>query len=257
MERVGHKLGYHMKDASGKYAPVVKVVPKDFSRREQGGDPAGSPAAAAAAVAAVAATAVVTVGGGTITVGQAGASVSSFITVNGAPLSPIESLERERGMGLDDAAFGGYDTVARPTRGFGVGYESLQDEYTTDVDVSRLVSDMKKEGIEVNDSHTHSHTHTLTHSRLILANLLLDGRRTLYLRLHVLLLPRRGRTRHQTLRRKAANATGALPPLPARKPAAVHGRSHRSPQEDRHLGLRRDFDPVLEGRSGRRCWCRF
>jgi hypothetical protein len=36
MERVGHKLGYHMKDASGKYAPVVKVIPKDFSRREQG-----------------------------------------------------------------------------------------------------------------------------------------------------------------------------------------------------------------------------
>ena len=36
MERVGHKYGYHMKDAKGKLASIVRVQPKDFSRR---GDP--------------------------------------------------------------------------------------------------------------------------------------------------------------------------------------------------------------------------
>jgi hypothetical protein len=33
MERLGHKLGYHMKDATGKLASVVRSSPKDFSRR--------------------------------------------------------------------------------------------------------------------------------------------------------------------------------------------------------------------------------
>jgi len=122
MERVGHKLGYHMKDASGKYAPVVKVIPKDFSRREQG--EGNSPGALSAG--------------------------ASFI-INGTPISPAEILEK---MGIDMGDGTGVsgspgDTAVRPTRGFGIAYETLQDEYTTDIDVTRLVSDMKKEGVEV------------------------------------------------------------------------------------------------------------
>ena len=34
LERVGHKLGYHMKDATGKLADIVRSSPKDFSRRD-------------------------------------------------------------------------------------------------------------------------------------------------------------------------------------------------------------------------------
>jgi pyroglutamyl-peptidase len=34
MEKLGHKLGYYMKDATGKMAPVVKAAPSDFQRRE-------------------------------------------------------------------------------------------------------------------------------------------------------------------------------------------------------------------------------
>jgi pyroglutamyl-peptidase len=122
MERVGHKLGYHMKDASGKYAPVVKVIPKDFSRREQGSD-ANGPGAMV--------------------------SASPFI-VSGATLSIIDSMEKliidAEGSAISGSAG---DAFPRPTRGFGVGYENLQDEYTTDIDVTRLVSDMKKAGVEV------------------------------------------------------------------------------------------------------------
>lgn len=35
MEKLGHKLGYYMKDANGKMAPIVKSPPSDFSRREE------------------------------------------------------------------------------------------------------------------------------------------------------------------------------------------------------------------------------
>ena len=133
MERVGHKLGYHMKDASGKYAPIVKVIPKDFSRRESRGNGNGA-------------------------IGSGGINGGTPFVANGGPPSPTESLdeimERERpGMDAVDAwsfSVGGVgDMMARPTRGFGIGYESCQDEYTTDIDVTRLVSDLKKHGVEV------------------------------------------------------------------------------------------------------------
>jgi len=119
-----------MKDASGKYAPVVKVIPKDFSRREGGGNGNGA-------------------------IGSGGMNGGSQFVANGGLPSPTESLaefiERER-LGLDvvDASFGGAgDVMARPTRGFATGYDSCQDEYATDIDVSRLVSDLKKDGVEV------------------------------------------------------------------------------------------------------------
>ncbi len=125
MERVGHKFGYHMKDASGKYAPVVKVIPKDFSRRESGG---GS-------------------NGDFVPVGINNVNGSHFAGNLG------EGTEKERLAieGIDGSSIGGTpgDSVARPTRGFATGYENCQDEYTTDIDVTRLVSDLKKDGVEV------------------------------------------------------------------------------------------------------------
>ena len=121
MERLGHKLGYHMKDASGKYAPVVKVVPKDFSRREQGDNN-----------------------------GPGGMSAGSPFVINGTLVNPAEIMEKIGIDVVDVSGVGGStgDMIARPTRGFGIGYETLQDEYTTDIDVTRLVSDMKKQGVE-------------------------------------------------------------------------------------------------------------
>ncbi|KAF9502009.1 peptidase C15 pyroglutamyl peptidase I-like protein [Pleurotus eryngii] len=67
MERIGHKLGYQMKDVSGKLASVI-----------------------------------------------------------------ISSGEN----------------IARQTRGFGAAYETFPDEITTEVDVTRLVQDLKRSGIE-------------------------------------------------------------------------------------------------------------
>ncbi|KAG5342907.1 hypothetical protein C0989_005855 [Termitomyces sp. Mn162] len=98
MERQGHKLGYHMKDADGKLAPLARSTPKDFSRRPDD--------------------------------------------------HLAENLERER-LGLEMVEHIGSDTSARPTRGFGVQYESFPDELPTEIDVTRLVQDLKQSGIEV------------------------------------------------------------------------------------------------------------
>jgi hypothetical protein len=100
MEKLGHKLGYHMKDADGKLAPIVRSSPKDFSRRPD--DP-----------------------------------------------TPAENLERERlGMDMVESSTTGGDNSVRPNRGFGPAYENFPDELPTDIDVTRLVQDLKRSGIE-------------------------------------------------------------------------------------------------------------
>lgn len=98
IERLGHKLGYHMKDASGKLASVVRSSPKDFSRRPDGG------------------------------------FVSS------------ENTERER-LGMEPGEGTG-DAVLRPTRGLS-GYDTSPDEITTEIDVMKMVQDLKRVGIDV------------------------------------------------------------------------------------------------------------
>ena len=122
MERLGHKLGYHMKDAKGKLAPIVRVSPKDFSRH---GDPVGS-------------------GPG----GEPTALVERMDGGGVAGLTMAESMERER-LGMSDIVEAGDPQAVRPTRGFGIGYETLPDEITSDIDVTRLVHDLKKSGVEV------------------------------------------------------------------------------------------------------------
>ncbi|KAG6813317.1 hypothetical protein H0H92_012130 [Tricholoma furcatifolium] len=98
MERQAHKLGYHMKDAEGKLAPLASSSPKDFSRRHED-----------------------------------------------RPV--VDNLQRER-LGLEVEHIG-TDTSGRPTRGFGgEQYESFPDDIPTEVDVTRLVQDLKQSGIE-------------------------------------------------------------------------------------------------------------
>ncbi|RDB16668.1 ATPase WRNIP1 C26H5.02c [Hypsizygus marmoreus] len=97
MERQGHKVGYHMKDADGKLAHVVRSSPKDFSRRAE-------------------------------------------------DTLAAENIERER-LGMEIIETVG-DTAIRPTRGFGAAYDNFPEEMTTEVDVTRLVQDLKRSGIE-------------------------------------------------------------------------------------------------------------
>ncbi|KAJ3788643.1 hypothetical protein GGU11DRAFT_691602 [Lentinula aff. detonsa] len=103
MEKLGHKLGYHMKDAVGRMAPIVKGPPSEFGRRE----------------------------------------IEDTVSVGEQPLQVGERL----GLGFEmESAGDSYS--ARPNRGFGVGYEKFSDEIYTDIDVSRLVYDLRNSGIE-------------------------------------------------------------------------------------------------------------
>ncbi|PFH44975.1 hypothetical protein AMATHDRAFT_72087 [Amanita thiersii Skay4041] len=97
MERLGHKLGYHMKDASGKLASIVQSSPKDNSGADD--------------------------------------------------RLVAENIERER-LGMEIVENPGGETTTRPTRGFGTGYDSFPDEIMTDIDVLRLVQDLKRSGTE-------------------------------------------------------------------------------------------------------------
>ncbi|KAF5389345.1 hypothetical protein D9757_004366 [Collybiopsis confluens] len=99
MEKLGHKLGYHMKDPSGKLAPTVKGPPSDFGRREE------------------------------------------------SDMSVGEQAVERIGLGFDVESAGDTYSV-RPSRGFGAGYEKFPDEIYTDIDVSRLVSHLRKNGVE-------------------------------------------------------------------------------------------------------------
>ncbi|KAF9562759.1 peptidase C15, pyroglutamyl peptidase I-like protein [Agrocybe pediades] len=111
MERVGHKLGYHMKDAKGQLAPIVRVSTKDFTRRENGGAPS-----------------------------------STVSTLGEESVSAAENMERER-LGMDLVEQGSENAV-RPSRGFGIGYTRFPDEINTEIDVTRLVQDLKKSGVD-------------------------------------------------------------------------------------------------------------
>jgi hypothetical protein len=110
LERVGHKLGYHMKDATGKLAALVRSTPKDFSRRDN-------------------------------------TNSLSFAA---------ENAERER-LGMDpmetQTSVGG-DSIVRATRGFGPAYETFPDDITTDIDVTKLVQELRRSGVEVSILHS-------------------------------------------------------------------------------------------------------
>jgi pyroglutamyl-peptidase len=98
MERLGHKFGYHMKDAAHKLAPIV--LPAEFS------------------------------GKGMVEPSEA------------------ERQERERLAASTNAMEIAGDSLT-PTRGFGEGYREFAEEMYTDIDVEKLVHELKRSGIEV------------------------------------------------------------------------------------------------------------
>jgi hypothetical protein len=105
LERCGHKLGYNMKDAKGRYAPLVIPQPKDFSRR--------------------------------------GPDTRSAVLT--------ERAERERlaNPELPNSLPG--DINAKQNHGFGgPSYDAFADELNTDLDVTRIIQDLRQLGIEVN-----------------------------------------------------------------------------------------------------------
>ncbi|KAF8647137.1 hypothetical protein AX16_006968 [Volvariella volvacea WC 439] len=149
MERVGHKVGYQMKDATGKLAKLVRNSPKDFSRTG-GSGPGGSG------------------GTGTGTTGSGGStgSGSGFNSNNGSGFGSGSSgfggnwngnynnnynygIGSGSAGGLNGGTPGGGDGGMKYTRGFGdSAYENFPDELTTEIDVTRLVQDLKRSGVD-------------------------------------------------------------------------------------------------------------
>jgi len=103
--------------------------------------------------------------------------------------SPMERMERARLSGYDIEAH--VDGTEPPKRGFGKGYETFPEEIYTDVDVEKLVHHLKKSGIDVRVVRVYLVMDTNTVPK---ANIFVLGRRTLPLRLHLLLLTCREQT---------------------------------------------------------------
>lgn len=85
-----------------------------------------------------------------------------------------------------------------------------------------------------------------------IANLHLDGCGALPVRLHLLLLARRGQAGVKAVR-EAAEYAGAVLALPASRPATEHGGGYGRDQADRRVGVQRAAAPRCKG--GRRSQC--
>jgi pyroglutamyl-peptidase len=117
MERLGHKLGYRMKDASGHLAPVY--VPSS-KKPEDAGSPKSHP----------------------------GADSPPVGISRGLP-SPSDAEMRERELypaAVVDAPMG---VEKPPIRGFGEGYERFPNEIETGIDVEQLCKYVKQSNPKV------------------------------------------------------------------------------------------------------------
>lgn len=120
VERIGHKKGYNMKDATGRLAPIVPVT---ISTEEDG--PSGDPQQSAIhkqqkELAALKQNPFIP-------------TIPPTIHVGGDPEpEPIETVE-----------------IIPPTRGLGKGYEAFDDEIPTDIDALKLVHFLKDTGFQV------------------------------------------------------------------------------------------------------------
>lgn len=127
MEIIGHKFGYTMKDASGQYCAVVPP-PSLGNKNPTRGPGAGPPPPAP---------------GGPMVVRGGPGGGNGFGSIG-------MGYNNER-LGYNPAAHDpqpiGGDNSIRPVRGFGTAYESFPDEMMTDIDVTRLVQDLKSTGI--------------------------------------------------------------------------------------------------------------
>lgn len=131
VERMGHKKGYNMKDASGKLAPIVPVT---ISTEEDG--PTARPAGS---------------GDAQQTAGQKQQEKQTpFIPAMRVGSPEPESIAIETSSG------------DIPARGLGKGYEAFDDEIHTDIDALKLVHFLKETGFEVMSTTTLCILPTLT-----------------------------------------------------------------------------------------------
>ncbi|KAK7035246.1 hypothetical protein VNI00_012013 [Paramarasmius palmivorus] len=125
MEQVAHKLGYQMKDATGRLAPIVTRHPGEFAGAPGRNDDEE----------------VVDVSVGAVVPSGPSVSNAGFGNVGGSGLNGGADRDRLSGLEMIESA-------ARPNRGFGVGYEKFTDDLYTDIDVSRLIHDLRESGID-------------------------------------------------------------------------------------------------------------
>jgi hypothetical protein len=124
MERIGHKIGYRMKDAKGQLAPVVQPAKK-------GDEPASNPEPP----------------------GHGGDPPPVGINL-GLP-SPSEAEKRERELYPSSVVDAPIGVEKPPIRGFGEGYEKFPEEIQTDVDVEGLCKFVKASNPSVRSHGNH------------------------------------------------------------------------------------------------------
>lgn len=153
IEKMAHKLGYYMKDATGQLAPIVHpgnndiLTPADNSM--ENGPKLGSVS--------------VSLSSGLTVLPHPHYQQTSqqlrdnlFQTQSGqgpgvaSAVSVAEAAERER-LGanmVEESGSGNLGFGGRPLRGFGEGYRRFADELYSDIDVLELVRFLKRHGIE-------------------------------------------------------------------------------------------------------------
>lgn len=176
VEKVGHKLGYQMKDAHGKLAPLVESPVQEFGRNRDG-----------------------------------------FLGAVNMEMLAMDMVETHTAG----------EGAPRLNRGFGAGYEKFPEELYTDVDLTALVQDLKRQGVEVS-LHIGFRSET---ERPHIANLHIYGRRALSLRLYLLLFPGRVETecvreRTRLFIRKRKTDPSFIDALSSSKSAAQHCRGY-------------------------------
>ncbi|KAF9262627.1 peptidase C15, pyroglutamyl peptidase I-like protein [Marasmius fiardii PR-910] len=149
VEKMAHKLGYYMKDATGELAPIVHsgsdgILTHDGNSMENG-NKLGTVSVS------------LTAGLNVLPHPQSQQQQDSPLQAQGiaSAVSVAEAAERER-LGanmVEESGAANAGNGGRPLRGFGEGYRRFSDELYSDIDVLELVGALKRSGIEsVNSS---------------------------------------------------------------------------------------------------------
>ncbi|KAJ8077158.1 hypothetical protein PM082_001586 [Marasmius tenuissimus] len=146
VEKMAHKLGYHMKDATGELAPIVSPASGGVLDAEgplrNGNNGQGS-------------ISVSLNGSGLNVLPHPEGQFQQQLTQTQGPgvfsaVSVAEAAERER-LGanmVEDIGGNSFGFGGRPARGFGDGYRRFPEELLSDIDVLELVRVLKRCGIE-------------------------------------------------------------------------------------------------------------
>jgi len=134
MEIIGHKFGYNMKDASGSFCAVVPPgsIGKNINNNRGPGTAAAGPSGGQANL----------YSGGGFNQNLGGGFGSMGMGYNN------ERLGYNPAVHDPQPGLSGEGSV-RPIRGFGAAYEAFPDEMATDIDVTRLVADLRASGVVV------------------------------------------------------------------------------------------------------------